>query len=91
MIKSIQSGSTIFFLEALGVLMMQKGYQIARSALVPTVVRSDDELVEANSKLTLLSGIMGFAGVIPAGILLKAFGPEVVARPRHGHVLRWPR
>ncbi|MDQ6698160.1 MAG: MFS transporter [Actinomycetota bacterium] len=76
MIQSIQTGSTIFFLEALGVLMMQKGYQIARSALVPTVVRSDAELVEANSKLTLLSGLMGFAGVIPAGILLKAFGPK---------------
>jgi len=76
MIESIKSGSTIFFLEALGILMMQKGYQIARSALVPTVVRSDRELVEANSKLTLLSGIMGFVGIIPAGILLKAFGPK---------------
>jgi hypothetical protein len=76
MIKSIKSGSTIFFLEALGVLMMQKGYQIARSALVPTVVRSDAELVEANSKLTLLSGVMSFVGVIPAGILLKSFGAE---------------
>lgn len=74
MIDTIKGGSTIFFLEALGVLVMQKGYQIARSALVPTVVRSDAELVEANSKLTLLSGIMGFVGIIPAGILLKAFG-----------------
>ena len=43
---------------------------------MPTVVRSDAELVEANSKLTLLSGLMGFAGVIPAAILLKSFGPK---------------
>ncbi|MCU1352984.1 MAG: putative major facilitator superfamily transporter, partial [Acidimicrobiales bacterium] len=76
MISSIKSGNTIFFLEALGFLMMQKAYQVARSALVPTVVASDDELVEANSKLSLLSGIMSFVGVVPSAALLKLFGPQ---------------
>ncbi|MCU1455089.1 MAG: Major Facilitator Superfamily transporter, partial [Acidimicrobiales bacterium] len=76
MISSIKSGNTIFFLEALVFLMMQKAYQVARSALVPTVVASDDELVEANSKLALISGVMSFVGVVPSAALLKAFGPQ---------------
>jgi Na+/melibiose symporter-like transporter len=65
-----------FFLLALCILASQKAYQVARSALVPTVVDSDEALVEANSKLSLISGISGLVGVIPAGILLKGFGPE---------------
>ncbi len=72
----INDGSLLFFLYALCLLVCQKAYSVARSALVPTVVRSDDELVEANSKLSLISGVAGFAGVIPAGILLNLFGPQ---------------
>lgn len=72
----INDGSWIFFLYALLLLVCQKAYSVARSALVPSVVRSDAELVEANSKLSLISGLAGFVGVIPAGILLKAFGPQ---------------
>ena len=60
--------SLLLFPEAFSVLVLSKSYQVAKSALVPTVVASDDELVEANSKLSLLSGIMGFAAVIPGGI-----------------------
>lgn len=72
----ISGRSLLFFLYALSLLVCQKAYQVARSALVPTVVRSDTELVEANSKLSLISGLAGFVGVVPAGILLKVFGPE---------------
>ena len=43
--------------QAFTVLAMGKAYGVARSALVPTVVRNDAELVEANSKLQLLSGL----------------------------------
>ncbi|HEY4376082.1 MAG TPA: MFS transporter, partial [Acidimicrobiales bacterium] len=71
MISSIKGGTPTFFLEALGFLVMQKAYQVARAALVPTVVRNDQELVEANSKLSLLSGIMAFVGVVPAAALIK--------------------
>ncbi|HEX2577806.1 MAG TPA: hypothetical protein VHK88_15755, partial [Aquihabitans sp.] len=53
----INSGNLAFFLYALCLLVCQKAYQVARSALVPTVVRSDAELVEANSKLSLISGL----------------------------------
>jgi len=65
----------LFFLLALLVLVGQRAYNVARSALVPTVVTSDDELVEANSKLAILGGFAGFVGIVPAGILLKLFGP----------------
>ncbi len=54
---------------AFAILVLQKGYGIGRSSLVPGVVSSDEELVEANSKLQLLSGIMSFAGAAPAALL----------------------
>lgn len=75
MIDQIRAGGAPFFLLALCVLVAQRAYHVARSALVPTVVGSDDELVEANSKLAIISGISAFVGVVPAGILLKLWGP----------------
>jgi hypothetical protein len=50
-------------------LVLQKTYVVCKSALVPSVVRNDAELVEANSKLGLISGIVGFIAVIPATII----------------------
>ncbi|MFM8852639.1 MAG: hypothetical protein ACKOGL_05535, partial [Acidimicrobiaceae bacterium] len=32
-------------------------------------MKNDDELVSANSKLGLLSGVVGFAAAVPAGLL----------------------
>lgn len=58
-----------------GSLVLQKTYVVCKSALVPSTVRSETELVEANSKLGLLSGITGAVAVIPAAILLKTVGP----------------
>ncbi len=46
-------------------LVMQKTYAVSKSALVPSVVRSDDELVEANSKLSLISGLVGALAIGP--------------------------
>jgi MFS family permease len=68
----------LLFPEAFAVLVAAKSYQVAKSALVPTVVHTDDELVEANSKLSLLSGVVGFATAIPGGIALKLGGSEAV-------------
>jgi hypothetical protein len=56
-------------------LVLQKTYVVSKSALVPSTVRSETELVEANSKLGLLSGLTGAVAVVPAGILLKTIGP----------------
>ena len=46
-------------------LVMQKTYTVSKSALVPSVVRNDDELVEANSKLGLISGLVGAVAIGP--------------------------
>ena len=48
-------------------LVLQKTYIVSKSALVPSTVRTHDELVEANSKLGLISGITGAVAVVPAG------------------------
>jgi hypothetical protein len=55
-------------------LVLQKTYVVSKSALVPSTVRSKDELVEANSKLGLIAGLTGAVAVIPAAILLKTVG-----------------
>ena len=55
-------------------LVLQKTYAVSKSALVPSTVRSKTELVEANSKLGLLSGITGVVAVVPAGLLLTFVG-----------------
>ncbi len=74
--------SLLLFPEAFTVLAMGKGYGVARSALVPTVVRNDAELVEANSKLQLLSGLAApAAGVLaaPAYAIARSQGVLAVA------------
>ena len=55
-------------------LVLQKTYAVSKSAIVPSTVRSETELVEANSKLGLIAGITGAIAVIPAGILLQLVG-----------------
>jgi hypothetical protein len=55
-------------------LVLQKTYTVSKSAIVPSTVRSEDELVEANSKLGLIAGITGAVAVVPAGILLTLLG-----------------
>jgi MFS family permease len=55
-------------------LVLQKTYAVSKSAIVPSTVRSEEELVEANSKLGLIAGIMGAVAVVPAGALLALGG-----------------
>ncbi|MCB1027030.1 MAG: hypothetical protein KDB24_04620 [Microthrixaceae bacterium] len=74
---SSADGGLLLFPEAFMVLVLGKTYQVGKAALVPTTVRSDGELVEANSKLQLLSGLAGAAAAIPAG-LASLVGPEAV-------------
>jgi hypothetical protein len=50
-------------------LVLARTYSVSKAALVPTLVKNDDELVSANGKLGLLSGLMGFAAAIPAGLM----------------------
>lgn len=55
-------------------LVLQKTYAVSKSAIVPSTVRSEHELVEANSKLGLIAGITGAVAVVPAGLLLQLVG-----------------
>ena len=65
-------------------LVLQKTYLVSKQALVPSVVRSEAELVEANSKLGVIAGLTGFVAVIPAGLLqltpIKGWGDAVYSR-----------
>jgi len=68
----------LLFPEAFAVLAMGKAYAVSRSAIVPTVVRDDAELVEANSKLQLLSGLAVPLAAIPAALAYAIAGSEGV-------------
>jgi MFS family permease len=61
---------------AFGFLVMQKTYSIARSALVPAVVRGEAELVGANSRLAIISVIGGAVGGLPAVGVYRFFGAQ---------------
>ncbi|MEI7887397.1 MAG: MFS transporter [Actinomycetes bacterium] len=79
MIVSAGSNSLLLFPEAFFMLVFAKSYSVAKAAIVPTVVHSDGELVEANSKLQLLAGLAAFAAGVPGAILLLIGGPGAVA------------
>ncbi|MEM9036977.1 MAG: MFS transporter [Actinomycetota bacterium] len=68
----------LLFPLAFATLVAGKGYHVAKSALVPTVVKNQDDLVQANSRLALLAGIAGALAFIPGGILLRFGGSEWV-------------
>ena len=67
--------SILFYPEAFLMLVLGKTYTISKSAIVPTTVRSDQELVEANSKLAVISAISVVIAAPFAGALLKLGGP----------------
>ena len=58
-------------------LTLGKGYHVAKAALVPSLVNKEEELVEANSKLVLISGLSGAAAGIFGGAL-SIVGSEAV-------------
>lgn len=51
--------SILFYPEAFGALALSKGHQVAKSSLVPAVVPDTSALVEANSRLALISVVAG--------------------------------
>jgi hypothetical protein len=70
--------SLLLFPEAFAALVLTKAYAVAKSAIVPTVVSNDEELVQANSKLSLLTGVSSLAAGLPGALVLKLAGPEWV-------------
>jgi MFS transporter len=61
---------------AFGILVLAKGYSVAKSALVPALVDDPSELVKANSRLALVSVIATTVGGGPAFLVQEVFGPE---------------
>lgn len=59
---------------AFGILVLGKAHTIAKSALVPALVTHPRELVEANSRIALVSGVAGTLGGAPAALLYKLLG-----------------
>lgn len=77
MMIAVITDSAALFVEAFAMLVLAKTYQIARAAVVPSTVAGEIELVEANSKLQLLSSVGStVAGIIGGGFLL--FGEPVL-------------
>ena len=73
-LMAFNADSLLLFPLAFMAMVAQKTYAISKSAIVPTVVRSEEELVEANSKLGLISGLVGAVAIVPAGILQQTIG-----------------
>ena len=67
--------SLLLFPEAFVMLIMQKTYVIANRALVPKLVDSQRQLVEANSKLALLSAVGSMGGAAFGALLSLIGGP----------------
>ena len=67
-------------------LVLQKTYIVSKSAIVPSTVRSQDELVEANAKLGLI------AGLIESGRTVRPFkvGPDFIDTGFHAALSRRP-
>lgn len=61
----------LLFPEAFAVLVLSKTYLITKSALVPSVVEREEDLVDANSRLAVLGVVAGFAIAAPGAVVLK--------------------
>jgi MFS family permease len=73
--KAAPEGLIIYPL-AFGALVLAKGYSVAKSALVPTLVKDKAELVNANSRLALLSVFAALVGGLPAAGVQHLFGAD---------------
>ena len=72
--------SLLLFPAAFTTLVLSKTHAVAKSSLVPPAVRSEELLVEANSKLALISGVVGFVMAGPAVGVLQLAGAEWALR-----------
>ena len=70
----------LLFPATFALLVLSKTHSVAKSSLVPTVVESEDGLVQANSKLALGSAVMGLVAALPGVAVLELAGAEWVVR-----------
>jgi len=64
-----QLDSLLLFPLAFLAMVLNKTYAVSKSALVPSLLRSERDLVQANAKLGVTAGIVGFVAAVPAGVL----------------------
>ncbi len=67
------------FPEAFALLVFQKSYAVAKSAVVPRYVPSESNLVQANSRLALISAVMSLLGAGVGAALVFLGSPAVAA------------
>ena len=67
------------FPEAFALLVLQKSYAVAKSAVVPRYVTSKINLVQANSRLALISAVMSLVGASVGAALAFLGSPAVAA------------
>lgn len=67
------------FPEAFALLVLQKSYAVAKSAVVPRYVASKVNLVQANSRLALISAVMGLVGASIGAALAFLGSPALAA------------
>ena len=69
--------SLFLFPLAFVALVLSKGHAVAKSALVPAVVNDEHALVEANSRLSLVSVVASVVGGIPAAAAVALFSARI--------------
>ena len=67
------------FPEAFALLVLQKSYAVAKSAVVPRYVTTDSNLVQANSRLALISAVMSLLGAALGAALAFLGSPALAA------------
>lgn len=67
------------FPEAFALLVLQKSYTVAKSAVVPRYVTSKINLVQANSRLALISAVMSLVGAAVGAALAFLATPALAA------------
>ncbi len=70
--------SRLLFPLAFAVLVLGKGYAVAKASIVPATVRSEHELVNRNSRLAVLSGVASLVGGVPAWLIQRYAGSDWV-------------
>ncbi|MFM7271843.1 MAG: MFS transporter [Actinomycetes bacterium] len=66
--------SLLLYPLAFAALVLAKGHAVAKSALVPTVVGDEARLVDANSRLALISVVASVAGGAPGAAIIAIAG-----------------
>lgn len=70
----------LLFPVAFALLVLSKTHAVAKSSLVPTVVARKEDLVEGNSRLSLLAALVSIAAAVPGVAVLQLGGAEWVMR-----------